>query len=88
MQKLLRQKTSGHIYVWTKYLAERPDMEEVTQDVAEPVQEPVQEQPSAAKESAAETEVQKMAKGLLKRKRSGGMQDDVGATDELSIKLN
>lgn len=27
MRKLLRQKTSGHIYVWTEGLAKRDDME-------------------------------------------------------------
>lgn len=28
MQKLLKQKTTGHIYVWTANLAARDDMEE------------------------------------------------------------
>lgn len=59
--KLLKQKGSGHVYVWTPFLAERSDMEpyepqvpqlisppelEVVESVAEP--EPETQQPSAA----------------------------------------
>jgi hypothetical protein len=39
MQKLLKQKTSGHIYVWTANLAARDDMEDYT-PALEPVQAP------------------------------------------------
>jgi len=84
MRKLLRQKGSGHLYVWSPQLAARDDMEEV--EVQQPTAK-VEEQPEPV-EQAQEPEAHKLAQKLFKRKRGGGMQDDVGATDELSIKLN
>lgn len=47
MQKLLRQKTTGTIYVWTPLLAERHDMEIYTPPPKDTPKQPVEQAPEA-----------------------------------------
>jgi len=56
MQKLLRQKTTGSVYPWSKDLAKRNDMVEYVPE------------PKAAKEKAEPTEIQTMARAVLTKK--------------------
>lgn len=83
MRKLLRQTTSGHLYVWTEQLAQRPDMEEYIHEEVKPVQEQQE-----AEGRLSEQDAQKIAQRLFKRKRNGGFQEEVGASDNLAIKID
>ncbi len=50
-QRLLRQKTSGHIYIWAPHFAERDDMEEYFPEGQAPVEEKQEEKPKKAAKS-------------------------------------
>jgi len=71
MQKLLKQKTSGHIYVWTAALAQRDDMEPY-----EPQAKPAQEQNPNENSETAKPEI----------KESLGIQDALEVFKKEAIK--
>jgi hypothetical protein len=59
MPKLLRQTTTGHIYVWTQPLSERPDMEPYEPQKTEPAtEEPNKETPAQNPECTADPELE------------------------------
>jgi len=76
MTRLLKQKGSGHIYVWTPILADRPDMEPYEPPAlhrvsdTQPVDLPVdpEPEPQPVESPVAEISAAEMAKAVLKRK--------------------
>jgi hypothetical protein len=67
MQKLLRQKTSGHIFVWTPQLAERSDMEPYERDAAPKEQENTSENLSNTSAESKPADPLKDAKAAFRR---------------------
>lgn len=63
--RLLKQKTSGEIYVWTEQLAKRKDMEEYVRDI---VVEEVVVPPEPVQEEKADEDIKQMARAVLTKK--------------------
>jgi len=59
MQRLLKQTTTGYIYVWTAALAERPDMEPYEPEPAPPPpEEPKPETPAQNSDCEADPQLE------------------------------
>lgn len=77
-KKLLKQKTSGSIYAWTKELAKRNDMIEY---------EPEPEAPAKAEETGSKTpddDIKAMARAVL-TKKAGRKADDMVPSSDASM---
>jgi hypothetical protein len=73
MQKLLRQKTSGHIYVWTEALASRDDMEPYEpQAKPAPEQNPNENSETAQPETVADLGIEDALEAFRKEVRKPG----------------
>ena len=86
--RLLRNKHTGKIISYDERLLELGRYE-VVEDSASPSPAPEKEPEVTTQETPAEVVIQQAARNLLKRKAkpSGGIQDHIGASEEISIQL-
>lgn len=86
--RLLRNKHTGKIISYDERLLELGRYE-VVEDSANPAPPSEPEPEVVAQETPAEVAIQQAARNLLKRKAkpSGGIQDHIGASEEISIQL-
>lgn len=86
--RLLRNKHTGKIISYDERLLELGRYE-VVEDSASPTPAPEKEPEVMTQETPAEVAIQQAARNLLKRKAkpSGGIQDHIGASEEISIQL-
>jgi hypothetical protein len=67
--KLLKQKSSGEIYVWTELLAKRDDMEPYERPVVAPAVPEVVASPEPVQAEPADESIKQMAQAVLKRRK-------------------
>lgn len=86
--RLLRNKHTGKIISYDERLLELGRYE-VVEDSASPAPAPEKEPEVTTQETPAEVAIQQAARNLLKRKAkpSSGIQDHIGASEEISIQL-
>jgi len=86
--RLLRNKHTGKIISYDERLLELGRYE-VVEDSVPPEPGPEKELAVTAQETPAEVAIQQAARNLLKKKAkpSGGIQDQIGASEEISIQL-
>ena len=77
-KKLLKQKTSGSIYAWTKELAKRNDMVEYVPEPEAPAK------PAESVDATPDDEIKAMARAVL-TKKPGRKADDVVPSGDAAV---